>query len=84
MAHAYELGDIYEGNAFKQYRRAASYYERCFQWNPRTHLDARLKAARLYDNNLHERAHAIELYREIVTHKPIPNALPKPINGLPI
>jgi len=33
---AYQLGEIYESRVFKQYRRAAMYYERCFQWNPNT------------------------------------------------
>jgi TolA-binding protein len=69
---AYQLGKIYEGSAFKQYRRAAQYYERCFQWEPKTHLDARLCAARLYDNNLQERTRAIEIYREIITRETDP------------
>ncbi|CAN5233090.1 hypothetical protein BH10PLA2_BH10PLA2_25540 [soil metagenome] len=72
---AYQLGEIYEGNAFKQYRRSAQYYERCFQWNPKTHLDARLKAAHLYDHNLQERTRAIELYREIVTRETDPKRI---------
>jgi TolA-binding protein len=72
---AYQLGEIYEGSAFKQYRRAAQYYERCFQWNPKTHLDARLKAARLYDRNLQERSRAIEIYRDIVTRETDPKRI---------
>ena len=28
---------------------AAMYFERCFQWNPKTQMDARIRAARLYD-----------------------------------
>ncbi|MFT3879211.1 MAG: hypothetical protein QM703_06070 [Gemmatales bacterium] len=40
---AYHLGDIYESRAFKQYRRAAIYYERSFQWNPQTTNDTRLR-----------------------------------------
>ena len=72
---AYQLGEIYEGAAFKQYRRAAQYYERCCQWEPKTHLDARLKAARLYDHNLQERTRAIELYREIVTRETDPKRI---------
>lgn len=72
---AYQLGEIYEGNAFKQYRRAAQYYERCFQWNPKTHLDARLKAARLYDRNLQERTRAIEIYRDITTRETDPKRI---------
>ncbi|MFL5241631.1 MAG: tetratricopeptide repeat protein [Gemmataceae bacterium] len=66
---AYQLGDIYESKAFKQYRRAGAYYERCFQWNKHTHLDARLRAARVYDKQLLERNRAIELYKEVTTHE---------------
>ena len=65
---AYQLGDIYESRAFKQYRLAAEYYERCFQWNPTTQLDARLRAARLYDRQLSRRERARELYSEVITH----------------
>jgi TolA-binding protein len=72
---AYQLGDLYESKAYKQYRRAAQYYERCFQWNPNTQLDARLRAARLYDKQLQERAHAIELYREVTLHETDPKRL---------
>ncbi len=66
---AYQLGNIYESKAYLQYRRAAAYFERCFQWNPQTTHDARIQAARIYDRQLHERARAIELYREITTHE---------------
>ena len=66
---AYMLGDVYESKAYKQYRRAAAYYERCFQWNPKTQFDARMRAARLYDKQLNERASAIRLYREVTTHE---------------
>ena len=66
---AYQLGDIYESRAFRQYRRAAAYFERCFQWNPMTHFDARLRAARLYDKQLLDRTKAMEIYREITTHE---------------
>ena len=41
----------------------------CFQWNSRTQLDARLRAARIYDRNLTERNKAIELYREVTTRE---------------
>jgi hypothetical protein len=66
---AYQLGDVYESKAYKQYRRAALWFERCFQWNPLTNLDARLRAARLYDRQTLDRGRAIELYREIKTHE---------------
>ena len=66
---AYQLGDLYEGKAYRQYRRAAQYFERSVQWNPNTQLDARLRAARLYDRQNLDRTRAIELYREILTHE---------------
>lgn len=69
---AYQLGDIYESRAFHQYRRAASYFERCFQWNPNTQFDARIRAARLYDKALNERGRAIELYKLVTIHETDP------------
>jgi tetratricopeptide (TPR) repeat protein len=66
---AYMLGDIYESKANKQYRLAAAYFERCFQWNPSTQLDARLRAARLYDRQLLDRGKAMEIYKEATTHE---------------
>lgn len=66
---AYHLGDIYESRAFRQYRRAASYFERCFQWNPNTTHDARLRAARIYDKALNERGKAIELYKMVTAYE---------------
>src|SRR5947199_1815441 len=65
---AYQLGDIYESRAYRQYRRAAQYFERAFQWNPTTQLDARLRAARLYDRYAIDRNRARELYQEVITH----------------
>ncbi len=72
---AYMLGDIYEGKANRQFRRAALYFERCVQWNPQTQQDARIRAARLYDRQLQERGRAIELYREITTHETDPRRI---------
>src|SRR5262249_49364860 len=72
---AYQLGDIYESRTFHQYRRAAAFYERCFQWNPNTQFDARLRAARLYDRSLNDRPKAIELYRALVAYETDPRRL---------
>lgn len=72
---AFQLGDMYEGKAYRQYRRAAMYYERCFQWNPNTQFDARLRAARLYDRYLQERTRAMELYKDVVTHEVDPKRI---------
>lgn len=65
---AYELGDVYEHKPYYQYRLAATYYERSFQWNPTSRTDARLRAARLYDNKLSDRTRATELYRQVLSH----------------
>jgi len=73
---AYQLGDLYEGKAFdNQYRRAAMYFERSFQWNPTTQFDARLRAARIYDKYLMERGRAAELYREVTMHETDPKRM---------
>jgi tetratricopeptide (TPR) repeat protein len=69
---AYMLGDIYESKVFKQYDRAAAYFERCFQWNAKTHFDARLRAARLYERYQSERSHALEIYKEITVRETDP------------
>jgi hypothetical protein len=66
---AYQLGDIYEGKPYRQYRRAAAYFERCVEWNPTTNLDGRLRAARLYDRQNLDRGKAVELYRQIKEHE---------------
>jgi TolA-binding protein len=66
---AYHLGDIYESRKPAQYRRAATYYERCEQWNPNTQHDARMRAARLYDRQLNEKSKAVELYKAVLSHE---------------
>ena len=65
---AYELGDLYESRAYRQYDRAAKYFERSFQWVKGSRTDARMRAAVLYDRQLNERTKAIELYRSVVEH----------------
>jgi hypothetical protein len=65
---AYQLGDLYEGRAYKQYDRAAKYFERSTQWVKGYRTDARIRAAALYDKQLNERTKAIELYRAVVEH----------------
>ena len=72
---AYQLGDLYEGKAYRQYERAAAYFERCFQWDPKTHTDAHLRAARLYERYLNERTKAIQIYTEITKHETDPKRI---------
>jgi hypothetical protein len=66
---AYELGDIYESRAYRQYAHAALYFQRCYQWNTKTGHDARIRAARLYERYLNERNKAIEIYKEVLGHE---------------
>lgn len=72
---AYQLGEIYESRAYKQYDRAAKYYERSFQWVRGARTDARLRAAILYDRNLNERSKAIDLYRDVIAHDTDPDRI---------
>jgi tetratricopeptide (TPR) repeat protein len=72
---AYELGDLYESRAWKQYDRAAAYYERSYQWQKGSRSDARLRAARLYDRQLNERQKALDLYREVLAHDTEPGRI---------
>lgn len=69
---AYMLGEIYESRTYRQFGRAALFFQRCYQWNPKTQSDARLRAARLYEKALNERVTAIEIYREVTTHESDP------------
>ncbi len=72
---AYQLGDIYESRAFRQYDRAARYFERAFQWMKGGRTDARLRAAILYDRYLNDKTRAIELYREHIAHDTDPDRI---------
>lgn len=67
---AYHLADIFESKKPIQYRRAAVYFERCAQWNPATTLDARLRAAMIYDRFLNERNKAIQWYQAVLSSDP--------------
>ena len=72
---AYQLGDLYESKAFKQYDRAAAYFERSYQWRKGGRTDAVMRAAYIYDRLLNERTKAIELYREEIANDTEPARL---------
>jgi len=72
---AYQLGEIYESRAYKQFDRAARFFERSFQWKKGTSTDARLRAAVLYDKQLNERGKALALYRDVVEHDTDPDRI---------
>lgn len=63
---AYQLGELYEGRAFKQFERAAAYFERSVSWRKGTRTDALMRAARIQDRALNERGKAIDLYRRVI------------------
>ncbi|MCS7020255.1 MAG: hypothetical protein NZU63_00335 [Gemmataceae bacterium] len=72
---AYQLGDLYESRAFRQYDRAARYFERAYQWMKGGRTDARLRAAIIYDRYLNDKTKAIELYREHIAHDTDPERI---------
>jgi hypothetical protein len=72
---AFMLGDLYESKAYRMYYRAVEYYHRCYQWNPKTSHEARIRAARLYDRQLNNRAKALEVYIDVKTHEIDPRRL---------
>lgn len=65
----YHLGDIYASKPYVQYARAIAYYERVFLYEPNTNLDARLKAARLYETQINDKPRAMELYQEVLNRE---------------
>lgn len=64
---AYQLGELYESKAYKQYQRAALYYDRSVQWNPQQ-AEARMRAAKLYEQYNIDRPRATELFKDVTTH----------------
>ena len=48
------------------------------QWNPTTQLDARLRAARLYDRHAIDRTKARTLYQDVKTHDTDPRRIQEP------
>ena len=59
---AYHAGQIYE--RFRDWRLAAIYFQRAYQWNPDTPHPSRYRAAHVLDQRLARRQEALELYRE--------------------
>jgi hypothetical protein len=69
---AYMLGDIYESKPYRMHYLAVEYYQRCYQWKSGATNDARIRAARIYDKQLHNRTKALEMYKEVTTHETDP------------
>jgi len=58
---AYRAGRIYDH--FGDYRIAALYYQRTFQWNEKTRYPARSRAAYVMDKRLNEKEKALTFYQ---------------------
>lgn len=63
---AFHLGEIHEHYFPGQELLAALWFERAATWDPETPYPARFRAAVLYDEHLHDRDHALELYHGVV------------------
>ncbi len=59
---AWQAAGIYE--YFRDYSIALPYYQRVYQWDPKTNYPARYKAAEILDKYLERRDEALELYRQ--------------------
>ena len=66
---AFRLGEIYEGWYYEDFAKAAAAYERAYQWNARTILPAKFRAAKLYDEKLMQRDKAVMLYKQVVVER---------------
>jgi hypothetical protein len=69
----YYLGEIYSSRYFQMYRRSVAYYERVTLYAPDTNLDARLRAAYIYERHLGNSQKAVSLYQEILAREVDPN-----------
>jgi len=64
---AFRAGGIHE--YFKDYTLAVECYQRAYQWDRYTVHPAKYKAAYVLDRKLHQRAEALELYRQVVNEE---------------
>jgi len=59
---AFKAGEIYE--YFKDYSITALYFERAYEWDAATPHPARFRRAYILDQHLHDRAAALDLYKQ--------------------
>ena len=62
---AFQLGEIHNKH-MKDPVTALLYYQRVWQWDPQTPMPARFGAARVYDEQLFDRARALQLYEQAI------------------
>jgi hypothetical protein len=63
---AFWCGEIHKEYLKDQEPIAVKWYERAFTWDPNTPHPARFQAAVTYDFRMHDRARALELYRQVI------------------
>ncbi len=63
---AFWCGEIHKEYLKDQEPLAVRWYERAYTWDPDTPHTARFQAAVTYDFRMHDRARALELYRQVV------------------
>jgi hypothetical protein len=63
---AFYCGEIHKEYLKDQEPIAVQWYERAYTWDPDTPHPARFQAAVTYDYRLHDRARALELYRQVI------------------
>jgi hypothetical protein len=63
---AFWCGEIHKEYLEDQAPIAVKWYERSFTWDPNTPHPARFQAAVTYDFRMHDRARALELYRQVI------------------
>lgn len=63
---AFALGEIHKEYLTDQEVLAVKWYERAWNWDPKTPHPARFQAAAVYDFRLHDRDRALELYQRVL------------------
>ena len=65
---AFLIAEIYK-EYFREYVRAAHWYQRAWQWDPNITRTARFQCATIYDFHLQNKAMAVECYRGVIEHE---------------
>ncbi|MFQ5490541.1 MAG: tol-pal system YbgF family protein [Phycisphaerae bacterium] len=63
---AFYCGEIHKEYLKDQEPLAVKWYKRSFSWDPSTPHPARFQAAVTYDFRMHDRAKALEMYRQVI------------------
>jgi tetratricopeptide (TPR) repeat protein len=67
-ASAYKAAEIYESVAFKKWNKAIHYYNMVIEINPETTMDARLRIAKVTEDDIHDYKSAVALYEDTIAN----------------